>query len=186
METKFKVITVATAGALLLAAIACDRTSPEAESEAEAPETEKEAPARPGADEESDNTDEPSESGPPESLDELPEGVNAAQYEMRLLNEAMRNTLTLIANDTLEGIPAEIKKVHPARQLTEKALEQGKYAPPKNADKMEAFAEQDDQFHGDLKGLLKAAEQDDLEKATEQYGKLVEGCTSCHTEFRFD
>lgn len=172
-------------GILALAAAACDKSSQDEKPRVEAPETEKESPAEPGADEGSEESGKSAESGPPESLDELPEGVNAAQYEMQLLDEAMRNTLTLIANDELGKIPGEIKKVHPARQLTEKALNEGKYRPPQNPDKMEAFAEQDAQFHEDLKGLLKAAKKDDLQKATEQYGKLVSGCTDCHTKFRF-
>jgi len=131
------------------------------------------------------SADEAPEPKHPTSLDELPEDVNAVQNEMQLLNTAMQNTLTLIANDALEGIPAQIKKVHPARQLTAKALEQGRYEPPVNADNMERFKELDAQFHRDLKGLLKASKEDDLQGATEQYGKLVNGCTNCHTQFRF-
>ena len=179
----------AIAAAVALAAVACDKQSPDDEPKAEARETaQREAPAEPGADDESgDESDETPESdGPPTSLDELPDGVNAVQHEMRLLNTAMQNTLTLIANDNLEAIPGQIKKVHPARQLTMKALEQGKYEPPVNADQMDEFGELDEQFHQDLKGLLKASKEDDLKGATEQYGKLVSGCTNCHTQFRFE
>lgn len=121
----------------------------------------------------------------PTSLDDLPDDTNAVQNEMQLLNPAMQNTLTLIANDTLEGIPGEIKNLHQARRLTEEAIKQGRYEPPVNADKMDEFKKLDEAFHRDLKGLLKAAKNDDLERATTQYGKLVNGCTECHTKFRF-
>jgi hypothetical protein len=121
----------------------------------------------------------------PTSLDELPEGVNVVQNEMRLLDEAMRTTLTLIANDQLDGIPAQIKKVHPARQLTEEAIEKGLYQTPKNPDKVDEFVALDNEFHDDLKGLLKASKSDDLQMATEKFGDLVQGCTTCHTQYRF-
>jgi hypothetical protein len=120
----------------------------------------------------------------PRSLDELPEGVNAVHHEIQLLNTAMHNTLTLIANDQLEAIPGQIKDVHPARQLTQKAIETGQYEPPVNADDMEGFAKMDEAFHEDLRGLLKAAKDDDLEEATTRYRDLVQGCTDCHTKYR--
>jgi hypothetical protein len=121
----------------------------------------------------------------PTSLDELPEGVNVVQNEMQLLTTAMQTTLLLIANDQLEGIPAQIKKVHPAKVLTHEAIEKGVYAPPKNSEKIDEFVKMDDAFHDDLRGLLKASKQDDLQMATEKYGDLVQGCTSCHTKFRY-
>jgi hypothetical protein len=121
----------------------------------------------------------------PTSLDELPEGVNVVQNEMQLLTEAMQTTLVLIANDQLEGIPAQIKKVHPAKVLTHKAIKKGVYAPPKNAEKIDEFVALDDAFHDDLRGLLEASKKDDLQMATDKYGDLVQGCTSCHTKFRY-
>lgn len=121
----------------------------------------------------------------PASLDELPDDVNAVQHEMLLLDEAMRTTLTLIANDQLDDIPPQIHQVHSARQITVEAIEAGEYKPPKNGDRMEDFEALDDAFHDDLKALLKASKEDDLRAATDAYGELVQGCTSCHTEFRY-
>lgn len=176
---------IATSSLLLLAVGACDKSSSDRASEARTPKSKESAPAKPGADE-SDESGGAEDQSPPKSLDDLPKGVNVVQYEMRRLNEAMHIILTLIANDNLQAIPAQIKtKVHPARQLTEKALKKGAYSPPRNADQMGAFAEQDAKFHKTLKGLFKAAKADDLQKATEQYGKLVHGCSDCHTKFRF-
>lgn len=171
---------------LLAAGVGCDKQPSADKPEAEARESAlQESSAQPGGDETSEEEGSTDESGPPKTLDDLPKGTNVLQHEMRLLNTAMRNTLTLIANDQLEGIPAQIKKVHPARQLTVKAIEKGAYTPPKNGDDMQGFKRADDAFHQDLKGLLEAAKQDDLEAATDHYGKLVDGCTSCHTKFRF-
>ncbi|MFB6262924.1 MAG: cytochrome c [Bradymonadaceae bacterium] len=186
MSRKTAVLAIATIVALLAA---CDRESPDGKTEAEAREpTSEQTAVKPGADDRSgEQPKKPSESpGPPTSLEELPEGVNVLQHEMQLLLEAMRQTLTLIANDNLEAIPAQFKKVHPARKMTMKALEQGKYEPPINADEMETFERLDDQFHSNLKGLLKAAKEDDLAGAANQYGKLVDGCANCHKQFRFE
>jgi|SRR5690554_5491181 len=121
----------------------------------------------------------------PASFEDLPEGVNAVQHEMRLLNEAMHTTLTLIANNQLGGIPALIHRVHPAKELTHSAIEAGAYLPPKNPEQIEAFVEMDEVFHDDLRELLRAAKADDLQRATAAYGELVQGCTSCHTAFRY-
>jgi hypothetical protein len=123
--------------------------------------------------------------GAPTSLADLPEGTNAVQHEMRLLDEAMRTTLTLLANRELEAIPAQILRVHPARQITEEAIAAGVYQPPKRPDELAEFQALDDAFHDDLKALLAAAERDDLDAATDAYADLVRGCTSCHQAFRF-
>lgn len=122
---------------------------------------------------------------PATTLEELPEGVNALQNEMRALNPAMHTILTAIANDQLEAIPPAIKKVHPTRQVTMQAIEKGLYQPPQNADDMEGFAKLDDTFHDNLKALMKASKGDDLQGATDAYKSLIQGCTDCHSRYRF-
>lgn len=121
----------------------------------------------------------------PESLDELPEGLNIVQLEMRLLTAAMQNILQLIGDERLDEIPGQIRQVHPAYELTHQALEEGLYRPPVNPDQIEEFVEVDDEFHDDLRGLVGAARDDDLEGVTRYYNELVDGCTSCHGQFRF-
>jgi hypothetical protein len=116
---------------------------------------------------------------------ELPPGVNPVQNEMRVLHEATLLWVTAVANNTLDAIPASIEKIHVARSLTEKALEAGTYKPPKNGDQLEAFIKADEAFHDDLVGLVKASQAKDLPGTTRQLGKVLEGCTSCHTQFRF-
>lgn len=121
----------------------------------------------------------------PDSLDELPEGLNVVQFEMQVLTVAMQNILRFIANDDLGAIPGQIQQVHPAYQLTHEAIEGELYVPPANPDQIEEFVAADDAFHDDLRGLLQAAGDDDLEAATDSYADLVQGCTSCHGDFRF-
>ena len=181
-----------------LVGVACERHNDDntEKAEAEARSAEKTAPVsseepKPGGGGEADKEASPSTNSgdapakTPKSLEELPEDVNVLQHEMRVLNAAMKQTLGLIANNQLQAIPAQIKRVHPARQLTVEALEKGAYEPPKNAEKMDEFAKRDEEFHRDLKRLLKASKNDDLKGATKAYSDLVEGCTDCHTQFRF-
>jgi hypothetical protein len=164
--------------AILAISSGCDRdkeTKPNADSpDVSVQESVEEEPAR----------DQPA-TGPARSLDELPDGVNAVQNEMRALNPAMHVILTAIANDQLERIPPAVKKVHPTRQVTMEAIEKGLYQPPQNADDMAGFKKLDDTFHEGLKTLLKASKEDDLQGATTAYKQLVQGCTDCHTRYRF-
>lgn len=115
----------------------------------------------------------------------LPLGVNAVQNEMRELSVAMNQIMLAVANNDLKTIPPAIQRVHGARQLTEQALSSGKYKLPKNADKLAAFIKEDDAFHGELVALVKASKANDLNVATKQVGRLMNGCTSCHTQYRF-
>ncbi|MGM0558762.1 MAG: cytochrome c [Myxococcota bacterium] len=168
---------------MLFAGVGCEKQSQTPSAESNAPSASADEAREPGP--EGEPAEESKSAGPPKTLDDLPEGVNAVQNEMQLLNAAMQQILTLIANDNLEGVPAQIKTVHPARQLTMKAVEKGQYEPPVNADNMEEFEELDDQFHDDLKALIAASKKDDLQAATDSYTELVQGCTNCHTQFRF-
>jgi len=54
---------------------------------------------------------------PAASPDKLPPGVNAVQNEMRLLHEAMRDTVSAIALGKLSTIPERLHAVHRAREL---------------------------------------------------------------------
>ncbi len=119
------------------------------------------------------------------TLEDLPEGVNIVQYEMQHLTKAMQDILFHIANADLAKIPVEISKVHPIYELTHQALEQGLYQPPANSDNVPGFASRDDAFHEDLVVMVRAARANDLQATTAAYAKLVQGCTDCHTEFRF-
>jgi cytochrome c556 len=110
---------------------------------------------------------------------------NPVQQEMRVLHEATRDWVTAIANNQLSTIPASIPRIHEAREATEAALEKGSYRPPKNGDKLEAFKKQDETFHDSLVDLLEASKANDLPAATKQLGVVLEGCTSCHVQYRF-
>lgn len=114
----------------------------------------------------------------------LPPG-NPVQEEMRALHEATRDWVTFVANGQLSLIPPTIPRIHAARQVTERALADGSYHPPKNGQALEDFKRQDEAFHDELVRLLQAARANDLPGASRQLGVIIQGCTSCHVKFRF-
>lgn len=111
--------------------------------------------------------------------------LNVVQREMRALETAMHKILTYIANRDLAPIPDTLFAIHAFRDETEAALKKGLYHPPRKDESIEAFIATDDAFHNDLVRLVKAARANDLVGATKAYGVIVEGCTSCHSRFRF-
>lgn len=121
---------------------------------------------------------------PAASPDKLPPGVNAVQNEMRLLHEAMRDTVSAIALGRLSTIPERLHAVHRARELTEQALESGTYVLPKNANQLEAFKALDESFHGELEKLLAAATANDPVATSTALGSVMGRCEGCHAQFR--
>lgn len=115
----------------------------------------------------------------------VPEGLNAVQNEMLLLEAATRDMVTAVANDQLDAIPPLLHGVHGAKDLTAKAIAAGEWKPPKNPDGIDGFVAMDEAFHGELVELLKAAQADDLPRATRQLGVVLAGCTGCHQQYRF-
>jgi len=118
------------------------------------------------------------------SPDRVPPGVNAVQNEMRLLDQAMRDTVTRIAYGELRTIPASVHRVHQARALTEAALESGEYRLQKNADRIAQFRELDAAFHGELEGLVEAASANDPDRTAARFGSVMGRCNGCHATFR--
>jgi hypothetical protein len=120
---------------------------------------------------------------PPSPSEQLPQG-NAVQNEMRLLHEAMRDTVSAIALGNLSTIPERLHAVHGARELTEKALESGTYKLPKNGDQLEAFKALDESFHTELEKLLEAASANDPVATSTALGSVMSRCEGCHALYR--
>jgi hypothetical protein len=118
------------------------------------------------------------------SPEHVPPGVTAVENEMRLLLEAMRNTVTAISMGTLETIPGRLESVHHAGELTEKAVESGEYKLPKNGDKLAEFKELDEVFHSELEKLVAAAQSKNAQATATQLGVRLSKCDGCHTLYR--
>ncbi len=118
------------------------------------------------------------------SPDHLPPGVNAVQNEMRLLHEAMRDTVSAIALGSLSTIPEHLHAVDRARELTEHAVESGSYTLPRNADQLETFKALDDSFHAELEKLAVGAQANDPIATSTALGTVMGRCQACHVLFR--
>ncbi len=110
--------------------------------------------------------------------------VNVVQSEMRLLDEAMRDSVTAIAFGRLDEIPASLRRVHAARERTDEALENGRYRLPKNVERLETFRALDEAFHDQLEKLVVTARTGDAEATATQFGVVIGKCNSCHVQFR--
>ena len=112
----------------------------------------------------------------------LPEGVNAAQNEMRLLNHAFHMSVTAAALGDVSVIPGLFHPVHQARELTDKALAEGAWKPARGD--LAAFKAMDEAFHGELEKLVRAAEANDVTAVAEQLDHLLPSCMACHAAHR--
>lgn len=118
------------------------------------------------------------------SPDHLPPGVNAVQNEMRLLHEAMRDTVSAIALGSLSTIPERLHEVDRARELTERAVESGTYRLSRHADQLEGFKALDDAFHAELEKLAAGARANDSVATSTALGTVMARCEGCHAQFR--
>ena len=113
-----------------------------------------------------------------------PAGVNPVQHEMQLLHEAMRDTVTAIANGDVKTVPASLHRVHAAKDVTEHAIKSGAWRPPKNAGALERFTQLDGSFHKELEFLVESAAKGDIPTTAIAMGKAMASCNGCHAEFR--
>lgn len=103
---------------------------------------------------------------------------------MRLLHEAMRDTVSGLALGTLSTIPERLHAVHRARELTEHAVETGTYTLAKNPGQLPAFKALDESFHAELEKLGEAASANDPVATGTALGNVMGRCEGCHTLFR--
>ena len=111
-------------------------------------------------------------------------GVNPVQHEMRLLQDAMRDTVTAIAAGDVKAVPHALHKVHAANDATAAALKSGAYKPPKNGDALSKFESMDQAFHHELEAMVEASAKGDVTSTALAFGKAMSSCNGCHTEFR--
>lgn len=118
------------------------------------------------------------ETGMPDSIS------NPVQREMRLLDEAVRLSITAIANDMPQAAVPALERVHAARTETEAFLHSGQYAPLADHDTLEAFAAEDAAFHHRLEEFAGALQAGQSDAAAAALGPLMQTCVACHQRFR--
>ncbi|MEQ1568286.1 MAG: DUF3365 domain-containing protein [Myxococcota bacterium] len=82
------------------------------------------------------------------------------------------------------GIEEAFHAVHARREATASALAAGTVHPPRNADRMDAFAARDHAFHALVESTVDAARRDDLPTLRVRSVEMFDACLGCHAEFR--
>lgn len=109
---------------------------------------------------------------------------NPVQREMRLLDEAVRVSITAIANDAPQAALPMLERVHGARIETEAFLHSGEYPALADPDTLAAFAAEDAAFHQRLETFAEALKAGQTDAAAAALGPLMQTCVGCHQRFR--
>lgn len=112
----------------------------------------------------------------------LPEGVNAVQNEMRLLDHAVHQSITAAALGDVSIVPALFHQVHQAKALTERALVAGTWKPAKGD--LAGFTALDQAFHVELEKVVEAASKNDRTAVVDALDRLLPSCIACHDAHR--
>lgn len=113
-----------------------------------------------------------------------PTADNPIRDEMVALQRAYDtlNRAVILGNGT--GVAEAFHVVHTRKQATAAAIGAGTAKPPRNADRMDAFAARDEAFHALLETTVEAAERNDIPTLKRMSAALQDGCIGCHEEFR--
>lgn len=112
------------------------------------------------------------------------DATNPVQAEMRVLERALATAPASFASGDIRPFEHQLHAVHAAKEKTEQALHSGSYRLPKNADKLERFAQLDREFHAAVEKLAAHASKNELAPAAGAYGNVLAACNGCHSEFR--
>jgi cytochrome c556 len=110
--------------------------------------------------------------------------TNPVREEMRLLTAALEQAVRGIGAGDVREVEHALHRVHAAKEVTEAAIESGRYRPPKGADRIARFRALDEVFHRDLARLVGASRRNDVPATAEAVGAVLRGCAGCHAEFR--
>ena len=107
---------------------------------------------------------------------------NIAMAKQKPTHKFMRQKLTC-AQNILEGLALEKYDLiaQNGRQLGNMSLTNS-FLTLKNPDYLREVSD----FQGSVDGLVKAAQNKDLEAASKAYQRVIESCVHCHRQFRLD
>lgn len=109
---------------------------------------------------------------------------SALVEEMRALDSVFREVVSAVAIGDGHRVHQALEGMHGKMEKTQEALHAGHVKLRKNADKMAEFEKMDKEFHANLEKLAKAAHKGDRQNMTALTKKLLDGCVSCHNQFR--
>lgn len=110
--------------------------------------------------------------------------ANALIEEMRALDSVFREIVSAVALGDGGRVHQAIEGMHGRMEKTQEALHAGHVKLRKNASKVAEFERMDKEFHANLEKLAGAAHKGDSQNMTLFTKKLLDGCVSCHKQFR--
>lgn len=112
----------------------------------------------------------------------VPQGSNAVQNEMRLLDHAVHASMTAATLGDVSIVPGLFHRVHQARALTDQALAAGTWKPARGD--LDAFKRQDAAFHAQIETVVHAAVANDRTGVIDGLSRLLPNCIACHEAHR--
>lgn len=109
---------------------------------------------------------------------------NALVEEMRALDGVFREIVSAVALGDGHKVHQALETMHGKMEKTQEALHTGHVKLRKNASKAAEFERMDKEFHANLEKLAGAAHKNDGPNMTLLTKKLLDGCVSCHKQFR--
>lgn len=111
-------------------------------------------------------------------------GSGALVEEMKALDAVFREVVSAVALGDGHRVHQALETMHGRMEKTREALHAGEVKLRKNASKAAEFEKMDKAFHADLESLATAAHKGDQKNMTAVTKKLLDGCVSCHNQFR--
>lgn len=113
-----------------------------------------------------------------------PASSGALVEEMKALDAVFREVVSAVALGDGHRVHQALETMHGKMEKTQEALHAGEVKLRKNASKAAEFEKMDKAFHADLESLATAAHKGDRQKMTAVTKKLLDGCVSCHNQFK--
>lgn len=112
------------------------------------------------------------------------EAQSPVKQEMAALRTAFIALVDALLLNKFDAIEPAFHEVHKAREVTEKAANEGKIKLPKNQKRFKEFVKMDEEFHKEIETLLEAVNKNDANKIKQQTHRLLNSCIACHRIFK--
>jgi hypothetical protein len=104
--------------------------------------------------------------------------------EMVALDAVLRDVVSAVAMGDGRNVHKALEKMHGTLEKTHEGVRHGKVTLKKNADRLNEFVAQDQEFHGKLEDLARAAHKNDDNTMLTLTKELLDRCVKCHRDFR--
>ncbi len=111
-------------------------------------------------------------------------GASPLTEEMIKLDAVFRDVVSGVAMGDGRRVHAALETMHGTMEKTHEGVHRGTVVLRKNAGRLNEFIARDKQFHEKLEQLAHAAQINDQKAMVGLTKELLDGCVSCHHDFR--